>query len=90
MCGKHVPYKEDVKDSDRKKLFAIIDDLLQPLLCALSFKGYIELVRVVVVNLRKKGYGLLDGIVIITYLFLIQCFLDKKTAYRVGRNLLDK
>ena len=90
MCGKEVSYKEDVKDSDRKKLFAIIDDLLQPLLCALSFKGYIEFVRVVVVNLRKKVYDLSDGIVIITYLFLIQCFLDKKTAYRVGQNLLDK
>ena len=54
MCGKYVPYKEDVKESDRKKFFAITDDLLQPLLCALSFKGYIELVKVVVVNLRKK------------------------------------
>lgn len=54
MCGKYVPYKEDVKESDRKKLFAITDDLLQPFLWSLSFKGYIELVGVVVVNLRKK------------------------------------
>ena len=54
MCGKYVPYKEDVKESDRKKFFAITDDLLQPFLCALFFKGYIGLVEVVVVNLRKK------------------------------------